>query len=57
MNPENKKLAEVVISFFKENKNVLLIPAVDLSHIISDQNEMAFIKYSLEKDYGFIERS
>lgn len=56
MNPEHKKLAEQVIDFFKKSEKSKLIPAKDISHLLQDRNISEKIIYSLEKDFGLIER-
>ncbi|MBU2914999.1 hypothetical protein [Reichenbachiella agariperforans] len=56
MSPENKKLAEEVIDFFKKSEKSKLIIATDLKHLLPDDNIAVKVIYSLEKDFGLIER-
>ncbi|MCB4809634.1 hypothetical protein LG651_15365 [Tamlana sp. 62-3] len=56
MNPKNKELAEKVIDLFKKSDKSKLIPHKDLLHILPDNNIAEKVIYSLEKDYGLIER-
>lgn len=57
MNLEHKKLAEKVIDFFKKSNKSKLSPGRDLLHLLSDNNTAEIVIYSLEKDFGLIERS
>jgi len=56
MNPKLKDLAEKVIEFFKNSEKSKLIPGINLMHLLPDNNLAEKVIYSLEKDFGLIER-
>ena len=56
MKPEHKELAEKVIDLFKNSEKSKLIPATDLKTLLPDSNIAEKVIYSLEKDFGLIER-